>query len=100
MLKMITVTAAALAIAAPLSAGEWTATGPNGGFGSGTYSCSQSDGVRSCSSQGRWTGPNGNTRDRTTERTITRDSVTGERVVTGANGRERTFTWRRDRHRN
>lgn len=59
---------AALLAAGAAGAQGWTATGSNGGSGSGSTDCRQSDGKWKCVSEGSWTGPNGRTSDWTTER--------------------------------
>lgn len=100
MLKTILVSSALVAFTAPAFAGEWTATTSNGGTGSGSSSCERSgSGSLLCSGTGTWIGANGAVRERNSTREITGDSVTGTKTVS-RNGRERNYSWSRNRRTN
>lgn len=97
MLKTIFAASALIALSAPVHAGEWTATGSNGGEGSGSSSCERSgSGSLLCSGTGTWIGANGAVRERDSNREVTGESVVGTKTVS-RNGRERTFSWSRTR---
>ena len=100
MLKTIIVLSALIASAAPIFAGDWTATTSNGGTGSGSRSCERSgSGSLLCSGTSTWIGANDAVRERSSNREFTQDSVTGTKTVS-RNGRERTYFWSRNRRAN
>ncbi len=100
MLKTILVSGALVAFAAPVFAGEWMATSSNGGSGFGSSSCERSgSGSLLCSGTGTWIGANGAVRERSSNREISGDSVIGSKTVS-RNGRERTYSWSRNRRAN
>ena len=86
-----------LSSAAMVSAQGWTATGSNGGSGSGGVSCSQGDGSRTCIRTGSWTTGKGYTASREKTRTRTADNVTVTRNATNFAGRTFSSTHNRSR---
>ncbi|MEO1364945.1 MAG: hypothetical protein AAFU86_14365 [Pseudomonadota bacterium] len=57
------------------SAQSWTVTGPNGGAGSGSAECSNTDTSRTCARSGTYTTGGGYTTDWNRTRTATADEV-------------------------
>ena len=96
-MKTMIATLLACGLALPAAAGTWTATGSNGGTGAGSWDCSRGGGSAACTSQGSWTGPNGQTATRTRSRLTTGGQTTVNGTTTGPNGQSRSWTrtWRR-----
>jgi hypothetical protein len=86
-------------LAAPALADRtWTWTGPKGGEASGTTSCSNATGVKTCQGTSTYTSPKGQTFQ--SQSTATGDRFGGQRVITttGPNGKTATSTriWKRN----
>ena len=90
---------AALTMAAPQafaqSTSSWTIQGSQGGTVNGTRTCTPGGGAISCTREGVWVGPQGQTRTVTQDTVRTATGATGQRVVTGPAGRTRTGSWQR-----
>ena len=95
---MIAAATAATLLGGPAAAEtNWTATGPKGGTGSGTFDCARTSQGAACEGNWLWTGPKGRQWTGSSSRTFEDGTVTGRRVDTGPRGRERTLDWRRTR---
>lgn len=77
--------------------GNWTVQGPNGATIDGSGTCTNTGSGVACSRQGLWTGPQGQTRTVSRDSVRTVQGVTGQRTVTGPLGNTRTGTWQRTR---
>ena len=75
---------------------SWSVTGPKGGTGSGSASCTQDGSSNVCERTGSYTGAAGNTRSWGKSRVATADGVTVEGSATRPRG---TQTWSRTRTR-